>query len=282
MISSTAYAQTPPRSARPSWTRRGRCASPTSAASPWPRRCTATPGSCPTTASRPGRTGDVAIVQGPAPYTVADDPGTRPTSRSPRQPADHGGWRRHHGPSSSRPPHRPGQHPDRLHDPGQRHLPGLQLRQRPPARRAAHRRPGPAATTIADHGPPADEVGRDEPGQQVVLDRLLDLALIATCAPGSPVRAGAPGLVPRAWRPLVGRALRSSTRTRPDLDGRRPRRRHRGVPRGVRPPLRRPGRPATDDLCRPTGVSTSPPTAAQHRPHLERSPARSAMPTRSR
>jgi AraC-like DNA-binding protein len=55
----------------------------------------------------------------------------------------------------------------------------------------------------------ADEIGKDEPGQEAVLDRLLDLLLIAVlrawlCRP----EAGAPGWYRAHSDPVVGRALR--------------------------------------------------------------------------
>ena len=62
----------------------------------------------------------------------------------------------------------------------------------------------------------AAEVAGDEPGQQVVLDRLLDLALIATLrAWFARPEADAPGWYRAHGDPLVGPPCDSSTRTRP-------------------------------------------------------------------
>ena len=62
----------------------------------------------------------------------------------------------------------------------------------------------------------AEEIVRDEPGQEAVLDRLLDLLLIASCAPGSraPAPARPSGTGPRAtpsWATRCG----CCTTTRP-------------------------------------------------------------------
>jgi AraC-like DNA-binding protein len=163
------------------------------------------------------RTGDVAIVQGPTPYTVADNPDTRPTLVV---------------------------HPDnRLTT-----TDGLDITEEVRLStntstlgpRAGNARPD-SATVLASgtyqvssfvssrllaslphlvRVPREDvrssimdvlsaEVSRDEPGQQVVLDRLLDLALIAT------LRAwfARPTTDPPGWYrahgdPLIGRTLR--------------------------------------------------------------------------
>jgi AraC-like DNA-binding protein len=154
------------------------------------------------------RTGDVAVVQGPAPYTVADAPGTRPTIVV--------------GPDN------------RLTT-----TDGLDITVE--ARIGLPTRVGPDCTVLASgtyqvsshvggrllaalptvvrvpredvRSPIMDllsvEVARDEPGQQVLLDRLLDLALIAAlrawfARPG----ADAPGWYRAHGDPLVGPALR--------------------------------------------------------------------------
>jgi AraC-like DNA-binding protein len=164
------------------------------------------------------RTGDVAIVQGPDPYTVADDPGTRPSLVV---------------------------HPDnRLTTTA-----GLDITEQVRlgtntstlGPRAGNGRPE-TATVLASgtyqvssfvsgrllaslphlvHVPREDvrssimdtlsvEVSRDEPGQQVVLDRLLDLALIAALrAWFARPTADAPGWYRAHGDPLVGRALRA-------------------------------------------------------------------------
>ena len=86
-----------------SWTRRGRCASRTRRPSRWWPWCGARPGSCPTTASPSALgPGDVAIIRGPTPYTVADDPATPPQAVDPSRAALHDPRRREprrgHGP----------------------------------------------------------------------------------------------------------------------------------------------------------------------------------------
>ncbi|MDG4825872.1 AraC family transcriptional regulator [Asanoa sp. WMMD1127] len=165
-------------------------------------------------------TGDVVIVRGPEPYTVADRPDTRPSLVV---------------------------HPDnRLTDEdGQDVTAAFRLSTNTsalgpragPAARAPHTQSVVASGTyqvsahvnrrLLDTLPTvlrvpredvrsepvldllAAEVSRDEPGQQVVLDRLLDLALVAT------LRAwfARPGADPPGWYkahgdPLVGPALR--------------------------------------------------------------------------
>ncbi|MEV6304406.1 AraC family transcriptional regulator [Actinoplanes sp. NPDC051861] len=154
--------------------------------------------------------GDVAIIQGPEPYTVADSPGTRPSV-----------WVR------------PG---NRLFD-----LDGVDITTS--AKETAVSRLGRAegSTVLASgtyqvssfvsarllaslprlvHVPReqvrspivdllATEVNRDEPGQQVVLDRLLDLALIATLrAWFARAEADPPGWYRAHGDPLVGPALK--------------------------------------------------------------------------
>ena len=78
-----------------------------------------------------------------------------------------------------------------------------------------------------------NEIARDEPGQQAVLDRLFDLLLIAAIrAPGSPGRRRRPGLVPRAPRP--GRRPRRAVAARGPgaaVDRRRARGRAAGISR---------------------------------------------------
>ena len=87
----------------------------------------------------------------------------------------------------------------------------------------------------------AGEIGRDEPGQEAVLDRLLDLLLITA------LRAwfARPDAAPPAWYaanadPLVGRALQllHHNPARP-VDGGLARRGHGRLPRDAGPPLHR-------------------------------------------
>ncbi len=163
------------------------------------------------------RTGDVAIVQGPDPYTVADDPGTRPSlvvhpgnrlttvdgvdvtaeSRlSPRTSAL--------GPRAGEP--RPdssavvasGTYQVSSHVSARllASLPAVLMVPREDVR-------SPIMDLLSA------EVARDEPGQQVLLDRLLDLALIATLrAWFARPAADAPGWYRAHGDPLVGPALR--------------------------------------------------------------------------
>jgi AraC-like DNA-binding protein len=154
--------------------------------------------------------GDVAIIKGPEPYTVGDDPATAPdiivhagnrlTTLDGTDVTD----QLRLGPNTS------GVRPNGSAvvvsgtyrvggDVGARLLDALPHMLIVPA--ADVREP------IADLL--ADEVSRDAPGQQLVLDRLLDLALIAT------LRAwfARPGTSPPGWYralgdPITGRALR--------------------------------------------------------------------------
>lgn len=154
------------------------------------------------------RTGDVAVIKGPDHYTVGDDPSTRPTvvvqadnrvvtpdgvdvtdrlrRAAPADPADGSAV------VASGTYQVGGDVPGRLLD-------ALPRVVRVPC--------DDARSPIMDLL--AAEVARDDPGQRVVLDRLLDLALIAT------LRAwfARPGADPPGWYlahgdPLVGGALR--------------------------------------------------------------------------
>ncbi|MFC4562234.1 cupin domain-containing protein [Nocardiopsis mangrovi] len=162
-----------------------------------------------TDAPRPMRPGDIALMRGPTPYTVADTPAT------PLQVVINPGQR------CTAPDGTPvsmdlgtrtwGNHPDgsttmligtyQMHGEVTRHLLGAL--------------PGLAHLPAAAAGTPLvalldEEIARDEPGQEVVLDRLLDLTLIAA------LRAwftrGADHAAPAWYRahgdPVVGGALR--------------------------------------------------------------------------
>lgn len=154
-------------------------------------------------------TGDVAVIKGPEHYTVGDDPATAPSvvvradNRVVTLDGDDVTGRLRRGA------------PDDRSDPGTAivasgtyqvggDVPGRLLAALPRVVRV------PCALA---RGPIMDllaaEVARDDPGQQVVLDRLLDLALIAT------LRAwfARPDADPPGWYlahgdPLVGGALR--------------------------------------------------------------------------
>jgi AraC-like DNA-binding protein len=152
------------------------------------------------------RPGDVAIVRGPEPYTVADDPATAP------QIVIHPGQR------STTPG---GEELCEAMDLGVRTwgnspdgsammLTGsYQLRGE-----ISQRLLGvlPALLVVPEDGPLirllADEVVKDEPGQEVVLDRLLDLLLIAVLRAWlSRPEAGAPAWYRAHGDPIVGPAL---------------------------------------------------------------------------
>jgi AraC-like DNA-binding protein len=154
--------------------------------------------------------GDVAIVRGPEPYLVADDPATAP------QVVIHPGQRCTAPDGSDASPARElgvrtwGTTPDgatvlltgtyQLHSETSRRLldalaPVLVL----PAADAPH----PLVPYLAE------EVVREEPGQEAVLDRLLDLLLVAVLrAWFARAGGGAPGWYRAQADPVVGPALR--------------------------------------------------------------------------
>ncbi|MEU4425428.1 AraC family transcriptional regulator [Actinoplanes sp. NPDC024001] len=162
-------------------------------------------------------TGDVAIVQGPQPYTVADHPATRP------QLYVHAGNRlvtydgvdvtaqARLGPNTKALGVRAGG--DLPGDAAvvasgtyqvSSHVSGRLLASLPTLVRVPRAQ---VQSPIIDLL--AAEVERDEPGQQVVLDRLLDLALIAALRAWFARPSGdAPGWYRAHGDPLVGRALR--------------------------------------------------------------------------
>ena len=96
----------------------------------------------------------------------------------------------------------------------------------------------------------ADEIVKDEPGQEAVLDRLLDLLLIAVLrAWFARPEAEAPGWYRASRRPdRRPRAAGAARRPRAPVDGRGARRRRRRVARRARPPLQRPRGRAADEL----------------------------------
>ncbi|GAA3850067.1 hypothetical protein GCM10022380_80340 [Amycolatopsis tucumanensis] len=126
------------------------------------------------------------------------------------------------------------------------------------------------------------EISRDEPGQEAVLDRLLDLLLIDVLRSGSPAPNPARGTAPTPIRSLAGRCACCSTAR--NTRGRSP----RSPPRPACPAPRWPaGSPNWSASRRwptsPAGGSRSPRTCCGTRtPPSLPSPAASATPARSR
>jgi AraC-like DNA-binding protein len=153
--------------------------------------------------------GSIAVVRGPDPYTVADDPATPP------QAVIH-----------------PGQHCTTLYGEdlseamslgvrtwgnsrtGSTMLVGTYLLDGEVGQRLLAALPPLLVLTEADWDCPfvpllADEIGKDDPGQESVLDRLLDLLLIAALrAWFSRPETSAPGWYRAHADPVVGPALR--------------------------------------------------------------------------
>nr|WP_256864095.1 cupin domain-containing protein [Streptomyces avermitilis] len=187
------------------------------------------------------RAGDLAIARGPDPYTCADSPATEPQAvilpggecaypdgRSLKGHRDLGvrSW---------------GDRPD-----GstvlligtylmQGEITGRLLDALPPLLSLTSREWKCPLTPIL-----AEEIVRDEPGQEVVLDRLLDLLVIAALRAWFSRRRPRHPLVPGAGRPGRGPgAAAGAGRPRPPLDGGLARRQGRGLARRARPPLHR-------------------------------------------
>ncbi|MET7668368.1 AraC family transcriptional regulator [Micromonospora luteifusca] len=161
-------------------------------------------------APAPLRAGDVAIIRGPEPYTIADDPATAP------QAVIHPGQR------TTTPA---GDELCEVMDLGVRTwgeradgtavlLSGTYQLQGEVSQRLLRVLPHllvlPAGTLDSPLIPLlSDEMTKDEPGQEVVLDRLLDLLLIAVLrAWFSRPEAAAPAWYRAHGDPVVGRALR--------------------------------------------------------------------------
>ncbi len=154
--------------------------------------------------------GDVAIVRGPEPYTVADDPATPPQAIIlPGQVCT--------APD--------GQELKQMTDLGVRTwgnaphgatvmLTGTYLLDGEVSQRLLRALPGLLVLRDGDWDCPlvalmADEIVKDEPGQEAVLDRLLDLLLIAVLrAWFARPEAQAPGWYRAYGDPIVGQALR--------------------------------------------------------------------------
>ncbi|MFE0422225.1 AraC family transcriptional regulator [Streptomyces sp. NPDC058953] len=161
----------------------------------------------------PLRHGDLAIVVGPEPYTVADSPDTAPLAligdarrwTSPEGVPIHDelpmcGPRRDDGP--------PAEGPWTVLLKGAYHVGGSVSRRVLDALPRIARVPAAAATCPAldmiEH-----EIGRDVPGQQAVLDRLLELLLVATLREWFDLPGGhAPAWYSAHGDPVVGRALK--------------------------------------------------------------------------
>ena len=154
--------------------------------------------------------GDVAIVRGPDPYTVADHPATPPQAII------------HPGQRCTTPG---GQDLRQMTELGVRTwgnssngatvlLTGTYQLDGEVSQRLLRALPGLLVLPDGDWDCPlipllADEIIKDEPGQQAVLDRLLDLLLIAVLrAWFARPQAGAPGWYRAYGDPVVGRALR--------------------------------------------------------------------------
>jgi len=163
------------------------------------------------------RTGDVAVIKGPAPYTVADHPDTTPSlvvhagnRLTTTDGLDVTAAQRHRTHTSML-----GPRADELRsDNAAVVASGTYQVTGDVSGRLLAALPGVVWVAREDVRSPimellAEEVGRDEPGQQVVLDRLLDLALIATLrAWFARPEADAPGWHRAHGDPLVGPALR--------------------------------------------------------------------------
>ncbi|WP_223770917.1 AraC family transcriptional regulator [Streptomyces huiliensis] len=155
------------------------------------------------------RPGDLAVVRGPEPYTVADDPSTEPrvTVHPGQVTTDPSGAglcvELHRGVRTW------GERPDAAHAlvSGTYQLPGEV------SRRLLRTLPGVLLLTAEDWHSPLlpllrDEMARDEPGQAAVLDRLLDLILIgALRAWFTRQGADAPAWYRAHGDPVVGPAL---------------------------------------------------------------------------
>ncbi|MDX2595771.1 MULTISPECIES: AraC family transcriptional regulator [Streptomyces] len=156
------------------------------------------------------RSGDLAITRGPAPYTCADAPGTAPQALIlPGGECHHPDGRPLNG-SMDLGVRTWGDRPDAPTV----MLIGTYLMRGEISGRLLDALP-PLLTLPAETWPSPlvpllmDEVVRDEPGQEVVLDRLLDLLVISALrAWFSRPEAAAPGWYGALADPVVGRALR--------------------------------------------------------------------------
>ena len=124
----------------------------------------------------------------------------------------------------------------------------------------------------------AEEIVKDDPGQEAVLDRLLDLVLIAVLrAWFARPDAEAPALVPRIQRSRSRKgAAADPQRARPPMDGRRTGCRGGRLAGRSGPPLQRAGRRAADDVPHRLAAVTCrrPPAGTRHDDRLSRVPGR--------
>ena len=224
-------------------TRRGRCGSRTRRRSAWSRSRRERRGWCPRRVeAQQLRRGDVAVIRGPDPYVLADDPGTEPQVII-----------------------LPGQQcvtPDGREVPLMSYM-GVRTWGNSPVGstvmlNGTYELEGEVSRRLLGALPPllvlpgdawesplvgllAEEIVKDEPGQEAVLDRLLDLLLIAVLrAWFARAGRGSAGLVPRLQRSRRRQgAPADPQRPRPPMDGRRAGGRGRRLACGARPPLHR-------------------------------------------
>jgi hypothetical protein len=154
--------------------------------------------------------GDVAVILGPGHYTVAHDPAEPPqaiihpgqvcTTLDGEELAEQMEPRRADV----------GQRAGRRHGDAHRHIRAAQRRQPAAAARAADAaRPARAGVGLPGHPLLADEIVKEDAGQEAVLDRLLDLLSIAVLrAWFDRPEADPPGWYRAYGDPVVGHALR--------------------------------------------------------------------------
>ena len=221
--------------------------------------------------------GDVAIVRGPDPYLVADAPDTLPQATSTRASAADA--RRHRAEARGLPRHpRLGQQPD-----GETvMLTGTYQLDGEVSRRLLRALP-PLLVLEGDAWETpliallAEEIVKDQPGQEAVLDRLLDLLLIAVLRTWF---ARPEAQAPRWYRayadPVVGPALRA---LHDDPAQRGPSRSWPtapAFPRRARAPVQRSGRRAADGFLTGWRIASPPTSCASPTRPSARSPTRSA------
>ena len=116
-----------------------------------------------------------------------------------------------------------------------------------------------------------DEIVKDEPGQDLVLDRLLDLLLVAVLRAWLAPRPRRPPGTGRTRTRWSARRCATCTTTRPVPGPCRRRRRHRRVTGGPGPPVHGGGGRAPDDSS-PAGAWPWPPTRCASPGHGQRGP----------